>query len=71
MFVATLLTTPQERTLDKALVDSLRNAWGWGEGRWLSIDESVEFSISFLPAHQWEVWADLQDDCVDLVMHGG
>ena len=68
MFVATLLTTPQERTLDKALVDSLRNAWGGGEVRWLSIDEAAEFSIPLLPDNQWEVWADLQDACVDLVI---
>ncbi|MDX8350108.1 phosphoserine phosphatase SerB [Cognatiyoonia sp. IB215446] len=68
MFIVTLLTTPTERTLDAALVESLRNAWGGGDIRWLAIDEAAEFAIPQAPDNQWDVWADLQQACVDLVV---
>ncbi len=68
MFVATLLTNPDAPALDAALIDSLRNAWGGGEGIWLSPDEAVEFTLSQIPDNQWEVWADLQKLGVDLIV---
>ncbi len=68
MFIVTLLTTPTESTLDAALVDSLRNAWGGGDATWLAIDEAAEFAIPAMPDNQWDVWADLQDACVDLII---
>jgi phosphoserine phosphatase len=68
MFIATLLTTPTECTLDAALVDSLRNAWGGGDAHWLAIDEAAEFAIPAVPDNQWEVWDDLQKGCVDLII---
>ena len=68
MFIVTLLTTPTESTLDAALVDSLRNAWGGGDANWLAIDEAAEFAIPAIPDNQWDVWADLQNACVDLVI---
>ncbi|WP_296427121.1 phosphoserine phosphatase SerB [Yoonia sp.] len=68
MFIVTLLTTPTERTLDRALVDSLRNAWGGGDAQWLAIDEAAEFAIPHMPDNQWDVWSDLQDACVDLII---
>ena len=68
MQVVTLITTPQERALDAALVDNLRNAWGGGDANWLSIDEAAEFVVPTVPDNQWDVWADLQDACVDLVI---
>ncbi len=68
MFIVTLLTTPTENTLDAALVDSLRNAWGGGDATWLAIDEAAEFAIPAMPDNQWDVWADLQDACVDLII---
>jgi phosphoserine phosphatase len=67
MFVVTLITTPQERALDGALVENLRNAWGGGDAQWLAIDEAAEFPVPALPDNQQEVWADLQAACVDLV----
>ncbi|WP_108815635.1 phosphoserine phosphatase SerB [Loktanella sp. Alg231-35] len=69
MFVVTLITTPKERALDGALVESLRNAWGGGEVQWLAIDEAAEFAVPARPDNQWVVWADLQTGCVDLVVH--
>lgn len=68
MQVVTLITTPTERTLDAALVDSLRNAWGGGDATWLAVDEAAEFAIPVAPDNQWDVWAELQNACVDLVI---
>ncbi|UWR57840.1 phosphoserine phosphatase SerB [Phaeobacter inhibens] len=68
MFVATLLCNPQNPCLAPALVDSLRNAWGGGDALWLAPDVAAEFSLEQLPDNQWEVWADLQDLGVDLVI---
>ncbi len=68
MFIATLLTAPSNPSLDPALVDSLRNAWGGGEATWLAPDEAAEFPLEALPANQWDVWADLQGMGVDLIV---
>ena len=68
MFMCTLLTSPEKRSLDPALVESLRNAWGWGDAVWLSPDEAAEFSLPAVPANRWDVWADLQKLGVDLVV---
>ena len=35
MFTATLLTNPATPVLDRTTVESLRNAWGGGNARWL------------------------------------
>src|SRR6056297_3420821 len=68
MQVVTLITTPTERNLDAALVDNLRNAWGGGDANWLAVDEAAEFAVPVVPDNQWDVWADLQNACVDLVV---
>lgn len=68
MYVATLLTNPNAPTLELSLVESLRNAWGGGEIVWLSPDEAAEFSLSEMPGNRWDVWADLQQMGVDLVV---
>lgn len=68
MFVATLLTNPVQPHLDPALVESLRNAWGGGDAQWLSPDEAAEFMLPTLPDNQWDVWADLQETGIDLVV---
>ncbi|MEX0318058.1 MAG: phosphoserine phosphatase SerB [Ruegeria sp.] len=68
MYVATLLTNPAAPSLDPALVESLRNAWGGGEAVWLSSDEAAEFALDVMPGNLWEVWADLQKLGVDLVV---
>ncbi len=68
MYIATLLTSPETRNLDAALVENLRNAWGGGEVHWLAADEAAEFALDRLPDNQWEVWADLQKLGVDLIV---
>ncbi|WP_170563708.1 phosphoserine phosphatase SerB [Ruegeria atlantica] len=68
MYVATLLTNPNAPTLELSLVESLRNAWGGGEIVWLSPDEAAEFTLFEMPGNRWEVWADLQQMGVDLVV---
>ncbi|SMP06954.1 phosphoserine phosphatase SerB [Shimia sagamensis] len=68
MFTATLLTSPTSANLDPALVDNLRNAWGGGDAVWLAPDEAAEFSVPDMPDNRWDVWADLQQMGVDLVV---
>lgn len=68
MFVATLLCDPTSPTLAPALVESLRNAWGGGDAQWLAPDEAAEFTLEHCPDNQWDVWADLQQMGVDLIV---
>ena len=68
MFVCTLLCDPATPSLDPALVESLRNAWGGGDAQWLAPDEAAAFTVQTLPDNQWDVWADVQDLGVDLVI---
>ncbi len=68
MYIATLLTNPAAPSLEATLVESLRNAWGGGDVQWLSPDEAAEFSLTDMPDNQWDVWADLQNMGVDLVV---
>ena len=68
MFVATLLTDPAAPSLDAALPESLRNAWGGGALRWLARDEAVEFAMPDCPGNRWQVWDELQAMRVDLVV---
>ena len=68
MFVCTLLTDPAKPSLDPALVDSLRNAWGGGDAQWLAADEAAEFPLTAVPDNLWDVWADVQQMGVDLVV---
>ncbi|MDX1781060.1 MAG: phosphoserine phosphatase SerB [Thalassovita sp.] len=68
MFIATLLTAPETPSLDAALLESLRNAWGGGDVVWLAPDEAAEFEIARIPGNLWEVWDDVQRMGVDLVV---
>ncbi|MBO9473714.1 phosphoserine phosphatase SerB [Shimia sp. R10_1] len=68
MFTATLLTNPAAPNLDRALVESLRNAWGGGEAHWLAEGEAAEFPLAIKPDTLWTVWEDLQKAHVDLVL---
>ncbi len=68
MHVVTLLTAPAARSLDPALVEALRNAWGGGAVRWLAPDEAAEFEVPEVPGNRWDVWGDLQAQGVDLVV---
>ncbi|MDU9004129.1 phosphoserine phosphatase SerB [Sedimentitalea todarodis] len=68
MFVVTLLSNPDTPRLEPTLVESLRNAWGGGAAFWLSPDVAAEFSVSQRPDNQWQVWDDLQEMQIDLVV---
>ncbi|KZX95755.1 MAG: phosphoserine phosphatase SerB [Sulfitobacter sp.] len=68
MFTAILLTSPFNPSLDAALVESLRNAWGGGDALWLAPDEAAEFSLAQLPENRWDVWESCQSMGVDLVI---
>jgi phosphoserine phosphatase len=68
MFIATLLTNPARPTLDRATVESLRNAWGGGDARWLATGVAAEFALGTMPQNRWQVWTDLQSLGVDLAV---
>ncbi|GGX39468.1 phosphoserine phosphatase SerB [Tateyamaria omphalii] len=68
MFVCTLLTDPANPSLEPALIDNLRNAWGGGDVQWLAVDEAAAFSLEAVPDNRWDVWADLQKLGVDLII---
>ncbi|WP_425083761.1 phosphoserine phosphatase SerB [Ruegeria profundi] len=68
MYVATLLTNPTAPSLEVPMVDALRNAWGGGEVTWLNPGEAAEFTLPEMPDNRWDVWADLQEMSVDLVV---
>jgi len=67
MYVVTLLCAPAVM-LDRALVDSLRNAWGGGEAVWLAPDQAAEFPLAKMPNNRWDVWQSLQNQAVDMII---
>lgn len=68
MHVATLLTAPDRPGLDPATVESLRNAWGGGEVRWLWPGVAAEFPLPARPGNLWQVWEGLQPLGIDLAV---
>ena len=68
MFIATLLTNPAAPLLHRATVESLRNAWGGGDARWLEPGVAAEFAVEAMPENRWDVWESLQSMAVDLVV---
>ncbi len=66
MFTTTLIAAPG--ALQPALAEALRNAWGGGVLQWLAPDEAAEFDMAHVPGNRWEVWAELQNQGVDLVV---
>jgi phosphoserine phosphatase len=68
MFVVTLLTNPETPVLERVTVESLRNAWGGGEARWLDPGVAAEFDLGSVPGNRWEVWEGLQALRVDMVV---
>jgi phosphoserine phosphatase len=68
MFIATLLANPARANLDRATVEALRNAWGGGAAEWLNPGIAAEFALSAIPENRWQVWQDLQDISLDLVI---
>lgn len=68
MYVVTLLTNPETPVLERVTVESLRNAWGGGEARWLDPGVAAEFDLGAVPENLWEVWDGLQALRVDMVV---
>ena len=68
MFIVSLLTNPTTPLLDRAIVESLRNAWGGGDARWLDPGIAAEFAVEAMPINRWQVWESLQTLRVDLVL---
>lgn len=68
MFVVTLLTNPETPVLERVTVESLRNAWGGGDARWLDPGVAAEFDLEAMPQNRWEVWEGLQALRVDMVV---
>ena len=68
MFIVSLLTNPATPLLDRAIVESLRNAWGGGDARWLDPGIAAEFAVETMPVNRWQVWESLQTLRVDLVL---
>ena len=68
MFTATLLASPARADLDRAAVESLRDAWGGGQAHWLNPGIAAEFSLAGVPENRWQVWEGLQALGIDLVM---
>lgn len=68
MFVVTLLTNSETPVLERVTVESLRNAWGGGEARWLDPGVAAEFDLDRMPQNRWEVWEGLQALKVDMVV---
>jgi phosphoserine phosphatase len=68
MHVVTLLTNPETPVLERVTVESLRNAWGGGEARWLDPGVAAEFVLDRVPENRWEVWESLQAMRIDMVV---
>lgn len=68
MFTATLLASPVKADLDRAVVESLRDAWAGGQARWLNPGVAAEFEMAKVPANRWQAWEGLQGLGIDLVV---
>lgn len=68
MYIATVLTNPTTPILEPALVENLRNAWGGGNAIWLNPGIAAEFSLEHCPTNLWQVWADLQEQRIDIAV---
>lgn len=68
MHVVTLLTNPETPVLERVTVESLRNAWGGGDARWLDPGVAAEFEVDSIPENRWQVWEGLQARRVDMVV---
>ncbi len=68
MFIVTLLTNPDTPVLERVTVESLRNAWGGGEARWLDPGVAAEFDVQAVPENRWAVWEGLQALRIDMVV---
>ena len=68
MFTATLLSNPARPALETVLAQSLRDAFGGGDLRWLQPGVAAEFDLAKEPAQFWQVWEQVQALGVDLCL---
>ena len=68
MHIATLIAAPERANLTRTLVESLRNAWGGGDARWLAVGIAAEFGLPGRPGNLWEVWEAMQAEGIDLAV---
>ena len=68
MYTITLLSRPGAAALDPLMPLSLRSAWGGGAINWLAPREALEFPVLTLPDNHLDVWQDMQDLGIDLVV---
>jgi phosphoserine phosphatase len=68
MFIATLLCKPGTKALIPSLTQSLMSAWEGRNLNWLAAMEAVEFELLATPNNLWEVWLDMQDLGIDLIV---
>lgn len=68
MFTVTLIGKPKTASVQPALAESLRNAWGGGDINWLAPQDAAEFMVSALPDNQWTAWQDVQKLGVDMIV---
>ena len=68
MFIVSLITNPTTPVLDRATVESLRNAWGGGDARWLDPGIAAEFMLESMPENCWDVWQGLQSLHIDMAV---
>ena len=68
MFIVSLITNSATPVLDRATVESLRNAWGGGDARWLDPGIAAEFMLQRMPENCWDVWQGLQSLHIDMAV---
>lgn len=68
MYIATLLTNPDEPHLTEATVAEQRDAWQGGDIVWLAPGEAAEFALPAMPDDRWPAWEGWQRKGIDLVI---
>lgn len=68
MPIVTLLVNPATAALDRTTVESLRDAWGGADARWLNPGVAAEFAVPVVPGNRWDVWQGLQGLGIDMVV---
>ena len=66
MLICSLIAPSGGLSVDMA--GNLFSAWGGRELTWLHPREAAEFEIAAMPENRWQVWQDLQEMHVDLVV---
>ncbi len=68
MFTVSILAAPTRANLSTELSDALRARWSGGYLIWLAPDIAAEFPVESMPEDFWQVWAELQEQGLDLAI---